>query len=113
MEVDHAAREMALVSEFQIQPDMVGQGALAAPDAGRHDKEVQRVDQPGLESLGGETGPSHRHRGTSGCLEPPHRVGVEVPLDPGPCARRALGVFEYTILSAACQTSVKSLETAR
>jgi len=36
---------------------VVGDGALAAPDGDGHEEQVQLVDQPGLEGMGGETGP--------------------------------------------------------
>src|SRR5215213_10435419 len=87
VEVNHAAFETAFVQQFESQADVVGQGPLAASHHHWCDEQVALVDQPGLESLGGEFGTAHDEVSARLGLHLPDRFGVEVLLDLRPCGR--------------------------
>ena len=75
------------VQQFELQADVCGERPFSASHQdGRHEQ-VASVDQPGLESLGGEVGTAHADVASRLPFHPPDRFGVEVSLDPGPCAR--------------------------
>jgi FAD binding domain/Aromatic-ring hydroxylase, C-terminal len=48
-EVDHAVAETAFVQQFELQPDIVGQGPISTSHHDGCDEQVALVDQPGLE----------------------------------------------------------------
>jgi len=62
--MNHAVFEAALVQQFELQANVVGQGPLAASDQDGREEQMALVDQPGLDRLGSEVGTAHADSGT-------------------------------------------------
>jgi hypothetical protein len=56
VEVHHTLAESAFVQQFELQADIVGEERVAASHHDGRDEQVDLVDQPGLDRLGGEVG---------------------------------------------------------
>src|SRR6185437_12928730 len=87
MEVNHAVGKAALVEQFELQPDLVGEGWLSSSDDHGGEEEVELVDQPGLDRLGGEVGTPDADVTVRGRLQLADRIDVEFPFDARPGAR--------------------------
>src|SRR6476646_7067760 len=81
-EEDRAAAETALFQQLQLQADALRQSVLAASDQDGREEELELVDKPGPERLGGEGGPAHGEIAVGCLFRLPDRVRVEFPLDP-------------------------------
>ena len=83
-QVHHAVAEPALIQQFELKPDPVGEEGLAAAHHDGPDEQLVLVHQPGGDRLGAQVRTAHDEI-TLGCrLQSPDRFGVEVPLDPRP-----------------------------
>ena len=63
MEVNDAVAKAALVEQFELGTDVVGQGALAAAHHDRAEEQMALVDQPLADRLAGELGTADRDVG--------------------------------------------------
>src|ERR1700736_4597707 len=78
VEVNHARAEAAFVQQVELHADIAGEGRFATPDHDRHQEQVEFVDQPGPDRLGGEVGSAHRDVTSRSGLHLPNGPGVEI-----------------------------------
>jgi uncharacterized damage-inducible protein DinB len=83
-EEHHAAAEAAFLQQLEREPDVVGKSLVPAAHDDGDEEQMDLVDEPGLERLGGEVRAAHGEVAFRRRLQPPDRLGVEVPLDPRP-----------------------------
>src|SRR5215213_8259645 len=83
-QVHHAVAEPALVQQFELKPDPVGEELLAAAQHDGPDEQVVLVHQPGGDRMGAEGGTAHGEITLGGRLQVPDRFGVKVWFDPRP-----------------------------
>jgi hypothetical protein len=106
--MNHAVGETAFVQQFEVEADLVGESLVASSHYDGRDDQVDLVDQPGLERLGGEIGPTHAEVALRGRLQLPDGIRLKVSLDPRPGAGsgfQRLGVHD---LVASPPVSAKS-----
>jgi hypothetical protein len=90
--------------QLQPQPDRSGRTRVPPPTTHRPDQPLALLHQPGGDRPGNEGGPPTVRSPSAAALQLPHRLGVDVPLDPRPGGggrRQPPGVHGR---SAACQT---------
>src|SRR3954470_14001803 len=85
--MDHAAVETARTQQFELDASVAGKRRVAAADDDWVDEQVVLVDEAGPDRLSGEVRPSDADVTLGLRLEPPDRVGIELPLEPGLRAR--------------------------
>src|SRR5688572_12817363 len=85
---DHAVAEPALLDQLQVQPHTVRKEPLSATHDHGADDHLELVDKTGPYRLRGEFRTVNRDVVLGASLEPPDRVGIELPLDPRPRAAR-------------------------
>src|SRR5580698_6904140 len=90
VDVNDVVSDPALVEKFELHPDAVRQGALAASYHDRTQEQVALVDQPRADCVAGELGTADCDVGPRGLLEPPDGVSIELALDPRPRAGHRL-----------------------
>src|SRR3954468_13735790 len=83
VQVDHPAREAALVSKLELDPGIARKSGRTAAHHDRVDEQVVFVDQAGPDRLPGEPRPADADVGLGLGLQPPDRIGVELPLESG------------------------------
>src|SRR5215831_3801255 len=77
-----AAAETALFHQLETQADALRESVLAAPEQDGREEELEFVDEPGPERLGGEGGAAHGEVAAGRLFLMPDRDRVEFPLDP-------------------------------
>src|SRR5579862_5940968 len=82
-EDDDPIAEAALFEQLEIQAHAVREEPLATTDHYGADDHLELIDQTGSYRLRGEVRTIDRQVAAGAGLEPPDRVGVELPLDPG------------------------------
>src|SRR3954470_9841803 len=87
VEVNDAVGKPALVEQFELQADIIGEGSLPSPDQHCSEEEVELVDQPGPDRLPGELGTPDTDVPVRRRLQLADRIDVEVVFDARPGAR--------------------------
>src|SRR4051812_21153074 len=75
-----------LVEQLEVRGDAGGERRVAAADNDGREEQVELVDQAGLDRLGGELWTADAEVAVRRRLYPPHRLRIEVALDPRPGA---------------------------
>ena len=57
--MNHAVAEAAFIQQFELEADLVGESLDPSSHHDGRDDQMDLVDHPGLERLGGEIGPTH------------------------------------------------------
>src|SRR6185437_1332978 len=89
--MDHAAAEAAMVDQLESDVSVARQRPVAAAHDDRVEEQVVLVDEAGPDRLSGESRPADADVSLGLLLEPPDRLGIELPLD---VRLRAGGVVE-------------------
>ena len=80
-DVDHAIVESSVLQQFEVESYAPRQRRLAAADEDRAQQKHALVDQAVPEGLSRDPRASNAQVRAAGLLEPPYRLGLELPLD--------------------------------
>jgi hypothetical protein len=81
-DVDHAVGESSVVKQLEVESYATRECRLAAADEDRAQQQHALVDQAVPEGLGRDPRAPDAQVRAGGLLEPPYRLGLELPLDP-------------------------------
>ena len=91
---NHSVAEPSFIDQVQVQPHTIREEPFSTADDHGADDHLELVDKSGPDRVCGESRTVNSHVLLSVGLEPPDRVGIEVPFNPRRALRGSARVLE-------------------